>query len=240
MTLDAAALDDYARQYYLAEIGDLGIEELQQALSMELIAGAVRGCERVLEMGYGTGLTVRELGARDVPIEVLEGSPLLVEEARRAHAGLVVHEGLFESFAPGPVYDAVLALHIAEHVDDPRALFAHLRGWLRPGGRLVVAVPNAESLHRRLAVEMGLQERLDSRSERDHLLGHQRVYTLDGLREDVEAAGLRVADEFGWFVKTVPNSMMLDYDESLLRALFTVSTELPPRALANIAVVAER
>ncbi|HWV86675.1 MAG TPA: class I SAM-dependent methyltransferase [Capillimicrobium sp.] len=240
MSLDAQALDDYARQYYLAQIDDLDIEELQQALSMGPISRAVAGAERVLEMGYGTGLTVRELQARDVPIEVLEGSPLLVEEARRHHPGLVVHEGLFETYAPGPVYDAVLALHIAEHVDDPRSLFAHVATWLRPGGRFVVAVPNAESLHRRLAVAMGLQERLDSKSQRDVLLGHQRVYTLDWLRSDVEAAGLRVVDELGWFIKTVPNSMMADYDESLLRALFDVSAELPPRLLANIAVVAER
>lgn len=240
MSLDAAALDDYARRYYLSEVDDLDIEELQQELSLELIADAVRGRDRVLEMGYGTGLTARELTARAVPIELLEGSPLLAAQARRTHPGMVVHEGLFEAFAPGPVYDAVLALHIAEHVDDPSALFALLRGWLRPGGRLVVAVPNAESLHRRLAVEMGLQERLDSRSERDHLLGHQRVYTLDGLRDDVEGAGLRVIDELGWFLKTVPNSMMFDYEESLLRALFAVSTQLPPRLLANIAVVAER
>lgn len=240
MTLDAQALDDYALQYYLAEIDDLDIEELQQALSMRLVADGVRGSARVLEMGYGTGLTVRELQALDVPIEVLEGSPLLADEARRRHPGLLVHEALFESYDPGPCYDAVLALHVAEHVDDPRSLLAHVATWLRPGGRLVVAVPNAESLHRRLAVTMGLQERLDSPSARDVVLGHQRVYTLDQLRDDVEASGLRVVDELGWFVKTVPNSMMLEYDERLLRALFDVSDELPPRMLANIAVVGER
>jgi hypothetical protein len=33
--------------------------------------------------------------------------------------------------------------------------------------------------------------------------------------------------------------MMLDFDESLLRALYDVSDELSPRLLANIAVVAE-
>lgn len=240
MTLTAEALDDYARQYYLADLADLDIEEQQQALSMRLVADAVRGRERVLEMGYGTGLTVRELGRLGVPIEVLEGSPLLAREARERHPGLRVHEGMFEAYTPGPVYDAVLALHVAEHVDDPPALFAHVATWLRPGGRFVVAVPNAESLHRRLAVSMGLQERLDSLSARDHVLGHQRVYTLDELRRDVESAGLRVVDELGWFIKTLPNAMMLDWDRELLKALFDVSQDLPPSALANIAVVAER
>lgn len=47
MGLDAAALDDYARRYYLSEVDDLDIEELQQELSLELIADVVRGRDRV-------------------------------------------------------------------------------------------------------------------------------------------------------------------------------------------------
>jgi SAM-dependent methyltransferase len=160
--------------------------------------------------------------------------------AREAHPGLVVHEGMFEAWAPAEPFDAVLVLHVAEHVDDPVALLAHLRDWVRPGGRLVVVVPNAESLHRRLAVDMGLQPRLDTLSPRDQLVGHQRVYTLDGLRADVAAAGFDCVAELGWFLKTLPNSMMLDYAPELLEALFTVSSELPPRMLANIGVVADR
>jgi SAM-dependent methyltransferase len=228
--LTADALDIYARRYYLAEVADLGVEELQQERSLDRLAAVVAGRERVLEMGYGTGLTAEGFLRRGVP---------LAASARAAHPGLPVHESLFETFSPGPVYDAVLALHIAEHVDDPRALLRGVGRWLRPGGRLVVAVPNAESLHRRLAVSMGLQEALDSLSPRDELLGHQRVYTLDALRADVEAAGFAVVEELGWFVKTLPNSMMVDYPEALVHALVDVSHELPPRLLANIAVVAE-
>lgn len=240
MNLTPAALDSYALRYYLSEdVPDVGIEELQQELSLERIAGAVAGRSRVLEMGYGTGLTTRVLRERGVATEVLEGSPLLAQTARAAHPGIVVHQELFEAHAPGPVYDAVLALHVLEHVDHPRALLEHVRGWLRPGGRLVAAVPNAESLHRRLAVRMGLQPKLDSLSARDGLVGHQRVYTLAGLRADVEAAGLRVVDELGWFLKTLPNSMMLDFDPALLRAQFSISDELSPDMLANIAIVAE-
>ncbi|MCW2968387.1 MAG: hypothetical protein JWM71_2159 [Solirubrobacteraceae bacterium] len=242
MTLTAEALDGYAREYYLADqVADIGIEDLQQELSMGRIAAAVDGCARVLEMGYGVGLTTRELLGHGIDgLEVLEGSPLLAQQARSTHPGLTVHEGLFERFAPGPVYDAVLALHVAEHVDDPSALFAHVRGWLRPGGRLVVAVPNAESLHRRLAVRMGLQPELDSLSARDALVGHQRVFTLERLRGDLTAAGLEVDEEFGWFLKTLPNSMMLDFDDRLLRALYGISDELPAHLMANIAVVARR
>lgn len=240
--LDASALDAYARRYYLSgTVEDHDIEDLQQELSIDVLAGAVEGCGRVLELGYGMGRTTRELRRRGVDLEVLEGSPLLAATAREAQPDLVVHEGLFETWTPpAEPFDAILAPHVLEHVEDPRALLHRLHGWLVPGGRLVAVVPNAESLHRRLAVRMALQERLDTLSPRDHLVGHRRVYTLDGLRADVESAGLRCRDELGWFLKTLPNGMMLDFPAPLLHALFTISDELEPRMLANIGVVAER
>jgi 2-polyprenyl-3-methyl-5-hydroxy-6-metoxy-1,4-benzoquinol methylase len=243
MTLTAAALDAYADAYYLnAEIPDVDIEELGQRLAMDRTVAALHGARRVLEMGFGTGLVTGELLARGVPIEVVEGSPKLCEVARRthAHAQLVVHEALFEEFAPAEPYDAVLALHIAEHVDDPVALFGLVRRWLAPGGAIVVMVPNAQSLHRRLAVRMGLQERLDDLGARDHLVGHQRVYDLTRLRADLATAGFHTTEEFGYQLKTVPNRMMADWPPELHTALVGISEELPPALLANIGVRAVR
>jgi SAM-dependent methyltransferase len=143
---------------------------------------------------------------------------------------------MFEHFAPGPVYDAVLALHVMEHVDDPRALMARVRGWLRPGGTLVVVVPNRESLHRRLAVRMGIQAALDDLSPRDRLVGHLRVYDLDGVGADLAAAGFEVREELGFTLKTLPNAMMLDWPPALLDAITEISPELPPAMCANIGV----
>jgi SAM-dependent methyltransferase len=241
MTLTHAALDEYAREYYLSEeVDDVFIEELHTARGLERIIQMLAGRERVLELGYGTGITTRVLRDNGVNIEVVEGSGLLVDAASAAFPDVLLHHAMFESFDPGPVFDAVLALFVAEHVDDPVELYRTASKWLRPGGRLVVAVPNAGSLHRRLAVTMGLQERLDSFSRRDEMLGHQRVYTLGSLRGDIESAGLRVTDELGWFLKALPNSMMVDYPRELLEGLIEVSTELPPELMANIAVVAER
>lgn len=236
-----ASLDADARRYYLSnEVADVAIEDAQQRLSIERIVEAAGTVGRVLEMGYGMGLTVQALLDRGVDLEVVEGSGLLCEAAAKRHPGLGVHHALFEHFTPADPYDAVLALHVAEHVEDPRALLTRVASWLKPGGRIVVVVPNSESLHRRLAVRMGLQGQLDDLSERDHLVGHRRVYALDGLVADLEAAGFDVTDDFGWFLKTVPNAMMLDWPSELIEALTTISEEIPTRLLANIAVVAER
>lgn len=237
MTLTPATLDGYARDYYLSdEVEDIDIEERAQRLSAPRILAAVGGARRVVDMGYGTGEMAGALLERGVRAEVVEGSPLLAGRARATHAGLVVHEAMFEDFAPGPVYDAVLALHVMEHVDRPADLMRRVRGWLAPGGSLVVVVPNRESLHRRLAVRMGLQERLDDLSARDALVGHLRVYGFDTLTADLAAAGLEVRERFGFTLKTVPNSMMLDWPPDLMDALTAISPELPPEMLANIGV----
>ncbi|SOD71842.1 methyltransferase family protein [Jatrophihabitans sp. GAS493] len=232
-------LDAFADEYYLnAAVADVDIEEMGQERSLDRTLAALHGAERVLEMGFGTGLVTGELLARGVNIEVVEGSPRLAQAALEKHAGtgLVVHTAMFEEFTPAEPYDAVLALHIAEHVDDPVALFSQIRTWLRPGGALIVMVPNAESLHRRLAVRMGFMDRLDVLSDRDRLVGHLRVFDFDMLGRDLNAAGFSVTEQFGYQLKTVPNSMMLDWPQELIAALIDISPEIPPAMLANIGV----
>jgi SAM-dependent methyltransferase len=243
MRLTPEALDAYADTYYLNdEVPDLDIEELGQRLSIPHTIKALGNAQRVLEMGYGTGLITAELLRMGVSIEVVEGSPKLCAVARETHAdeGLVVHEALFESFAPAEPYDAVMALHIAEHVDDPVELFKVVHSWVRPGGAIIVIVPNAESLHRRLAVRMGLQAKLDDLSARDQLVGHQRVYDLGRLHADLASAGFETQQDFGYQLKVVPNSMMADWPKELLAALVEISGEIPPAMLANIGVRAHR
>jgi hypothetical protein len=101
-------------------------------------------------------------------------------------------------------------------------------------------VPNAESLHRRLAVQMGLHENLDDLSPRDRLVGHQRVYSMDGLRADAESAGLTVVAELGSFVKVVHNALMESWPTPILDGLNAIADVLPTRLLANVGVRAVR
>lgn len=239
--LTPADLDRFASDYYLnSEVDDIDIEELAQHHSVPLILRAIEGCERVLELGYGTGLITGKLLDAGVAVEVVEGSALLREHALSRHPKLVVHLGMFEDFVPEEPVDAVLALHVLEHVDQPDLLLRHLRSWMRPGAVFVAVTPNSRSLHRMLGVKMGLQEHLDDLSPRDHLVGHQRVYDLTTLKKELEDGDLTVVGEFGYFVKPLANSQMIGWSREVLDGLNRIAEDVPADILANIGVVAVR
>lgn len=231
------ALEQVAHQYHLNdEVPDKFIEDLCQQHCCDWLAGLVAPGERVIELGYGEGITLQRLAPLTPHYTVVEGAPSLVEAIRRRHPEVDVAAALFEEHVPAQRCDKLLALHVFEHVDDPVALGRHLRGWLAPGGEIVVVVPNRDSLHRRLAVSMGLQPALDTLSPRDHLVGHQRVYDLPGLEADLRAAGFAPFERKGFFLKTLPNGMMLDHSPALIQALNVLGDTLPPEMTANIAV----
>jgi 2-polyprenyl-3-methyl-5-hydroxy-6-metoxy-1,4-benzoquinol methylase len=238
--LTQESLDDYARRYYLADnVLDHRLENRMQIDSAARLLGRLAPGSSVLELGYGDGLLTQALREAGFNADLLEGSPLLCARARELHGtDLCIHQVLFEEFHPSHLYDVVLALHVLEHVDEPVHLLRRIADWVRPGGTVVLVVPNRASIHRRVALQMGLIGALDELSPRDHLVGHQRVYDLDQLEQDAVAANLKPQERFGSFLKVLPNSMMLDYKDVLLTAIDAVSAELPPELLANIGLVA--
>jgi SAM-dependent methyltransferase len=77
--------------------------------------------------------------------------------------------------------DAVVLWHVLEHMDDPLATLERLGSWLRPGGTLLVGVPNAASAQARIAGPGWLH--FDAPRHRVHL-------TPDGLTRLLARAGM--------------------------------------------------
>ena len=108
-----------------------------------------RGDLRVLEVGCATGKIALALAAaRGWQVAGIEPAPAAAERARAA--GLETHTGTLDDYAGPAGFDAVLFVHVLEHLPDPLAALARARELLAPGGRLVVALPNAEAFERRL------------------------------------------------------------------------------------------
>ncbi len=192
-----------------------------------------------IQLGLGDSYIARELAPCFDVFHVVEGSANLIEQHRDPEAGYEVLNSLFETFEPEIKYDVLLGNHVLEHVDEPVKILAAVRRWLKPGGRAVFTVPNADSLHRRIGVKMGMLEHCQELNSQDHFVGHRRVYRLEELVADVSAGGFKIKESFGYGVKLVSMKQMADWSDELLQAIYKVSLDLPPKLCSNIGVVCE-
>ncbi|HYP08206.1 MAG TPA: methyltransferase domain-containing protein [Bryobacteraceae bacterium] len=113
---------------------------------VRFVAGAVAPNDGpVLDLGCGGALFGRLLAARGYKVFGLDYSQQAAQVGWRQN-GVPVATGLFTSapFAAG-TFGAITMFHVLEHLYDPGAYLEMAWHLLRPGGRLVVQVPNAAS-----------------------------------------------------------------------------------------------
>ncbi len=232
-------LDNIARDYHSQDpFGDKFIEDECQKYTYDWIFENIKNSKKVLELGFGEGNFTEQLVRRGYDVTLLEGSILLANQARSMYSNdITVIDGLFEEFKTTKSFDYILATHVLEHVDDPKRLLSNMKNWLKDDGRIIVVVPNKESLHRQIALNMGIINNLDDLSPRDILVGHQRVYSLKSLVSEVEGAGYSVVSTKGFFLKVIPNSLMINFPINLITALNSISPVIEDNLLANIGLV---
>jgi SAM-dependent methyltransferase len=152
---------EMGRYYPDAYYGDAGekrfvgpVEGMQRALygararRVEEAAGGAPG--RVLDVGCGRGFLLDAFRRRGWTVEGTEMSLASSAHAREV-LGIPVQVGPLESLGlPGGSFDAVTLWHVLEHVTDPASLLGEIARLLRPGGVLLVSVPNFGSPEARL------------------------------------------------------------------------------------------
>jgi len=101
---------------------------------------------RVLDFGAGAGefvYVLRSLGCDAMGIEPNEGYARFARET----LGVPVIQGFYqEAKVPSESCDVVTLFHVLEHLEDPFHALSSVGAWLKPGGFLVVEVPNAEAV----------------------------------------------------------------------------------------------
>lgn len=189
-----------------------------------------------LELGPGSGESTFSLVDIFESVTVVEGSKTLLANLP-AHPKLEKIHSLFENFEPRKSFDFILADHVLEHVEDPRTILNRMKNWLAPGGKIVVGVPNANSLHRLAAVKMGLLSSQFELNERDHILGHRRVYSMEGLIQDLQNSGLTIIHTGGVFLKCLSNGQMeKNFSEEMIAGFYELGKDLPEIAAEIFAV----
>lgn len=153
-------------------------------------AAALTGPLDVLDVGAGPGHVARALRARrgDVRVWAVEPDP----ESARALAGSVeeVHAALGGVTRDG--FDLALLLDVLEHVPDSAALLSEVAARVRPGGALLVSVPNVAHWSVRASLLAG---RFDYAPRGIMDRTHLRFFTRRTFRALLEGAGLEVVAE---------------------------------------------
>jgi SAM-dependent methyltransferase len=135
---------------------------------------------RLLEIGCASGWFLAEARAVGYDVEGIEPAAEMAQTARD-RSGAVVHTAMLEDASLAPAsFDVAVAWHVLEHLAEPRDTLVAVREALRPGGALLLELPNIASLR---AVREGEDW---YGMEPAHHVGHYSPGALDAL---LRAAG---------------------------------------------------
>lgn len=188
--------------------------------------------ERLLEVGCSNGALSEQLQTRGCRVVGIEVRADAAEKARAFCEEVAVGdvERMPLPWAPAS-FDAILLLDVLEHLVDPAAATRRLLPLLRPGGRLIIALPNVAHWQVRFRLLRGRFDYEDSGIlDRTHL----HLYTAKSARALLAQSGLQVVDE-----DIVPDVPLLRYKRRVARANYKLGRLLPGLLSTEILFVAK-
>jgi 2-polyprenyl-3-methyl-5-hydroxy-6-metoxy-1,4-benzoquinol methylase len=199
-----------------------------------------------LELGCFEGEFTQIFSERFHDLTVIEAASDLIGVTRQRVGEQVAFVcSTFETATVEPRFENIFLIHTLEHLDDRTAVLQRIAQWLKPGGRLFIAVPNANAPSRQIAVKMGLIEHNSAVTEGERLHGHRITYSLDTLDHEVRQAGWSVRHRGGVFFKPLAN-FQLDkalesglVDEAFMDGCYALGMHYPDLC-ASVFVVCER
>jgi SAM-dependent methyltransferase len=161
----------------------------RRRLVVQLCMRYAAGARQVLDVGSGRGELLQELrlGFPTATLCACDVSLASVRETKRLNPHLEVlqmdltapdFERTYGQFLGR--FELVTCSEVVEHIRDDHLAVEHVARLLAPRGTLVLTVPGGKM------------------SRFDHLIGHQRHYSSQGLRELARAANLEALDVLAW------------------------------------------
>ena len=136
---------EYQNRYQQQKIDWIGgSKKLALYLKRRLIEleKLLKGKGRLLDVGAGSGVFLAEAKKRGWQTRGVEIDPRAVSYARRQFGISLFNDELMKLKIPGQFFDAVHLNHVLEHVYNPAELLVKIKSILKPGGYLIIEVPN--------------------------------------------------------------------------------------------------
>lgn len=154
--LTAAQLEPYYNEIYWHDSDQVRarqgvMQRLEQWFIDVRMAATLRALRRlatrggkVLDVGCGTGSMLKVLAAAGFEPYGLEVSPTAVRRCRERFGERVACGDLTNHTFEAASFDAVTLFHVLEHLDNPVAALHEAQRLLKPGGLLLIEVPNLD------------------------------------------------------------------------------------------------
>ena len=199
---------------YTAQYSALPFEAIQLKYRRALVLREIKRIapKRLLEIGCGELPLFTHL-SDDIEITVLEPAAEFASNACQLSKGrnrVNIVQSYVEEFNPVKTdFDMIVLSSVLHEVNDPAAMLASVLRLCGPSTVLHVVVPNARSLHRLLAVAMGLIPEPGVQSDTQRTMQQRAtIYDADSLRGELAQAGFEIAECGSLFVKPFTHAQM--------------------------------
>lgn len=170
---------------------------------------------------------------------VVEASDIFVKNARerlkerKLQDKVNVIKGFFEEIELNTDFDFIICSSLLHEVVSPNEVLKQIFRLANNNAVVHINVPNAYSIHRILAKEMGKIEDEHELSDMNRNLQQYKVYDMGALKSQIQDVGFDVLEEGSFFIKPFTHKQMgqmLDngiIDETVLEGLWKLGRLFP-------------
>ena len=163
----------------------------------------------LLDIACGNGLITSQLAGPFNRVVGLDASSAHIKKAKESYPDIEFVHALAEEYESEEKFSTVTVLNLLEHVIDPVGLLKTLTNYLAKDGVLIVNVPNALAVNRRIAKLMGSLESEYELSPFDiNIAGHRRSYDMNLFTKEIKDARSRVIHCGGVFYKMLSSPQL--------------------------------
>ena len=130
-------------------------------------------------------------------------------------------------------FDFIILSSVLHELDEPHVMLKAIVSLCNENTIVHINVPNANSVHRLIAIEMGLINDAHEQSAQMKKMQRRRTYDMELLKAEVQTAGLKTVDSGSYFIKPFTHLQMqkcLDaeiIDEKVIEGLENIIKYLP-------------